>query len=1599
MANIRMILFVAFAVINIMCSAQRIDVGRLNIRVNNLDRRTGFLEENFKAIWATVLTSDIVGQEYSNKTRTEDLGNTSSKNFTAENHERVKTVQNIKSEVENFVFTARDGLKREKQWQRETLRNLTEMFDDFQTGMTKENVAVKDQLIERLDTESASTDEKYEAIRREMETSNTEINERMREISKEHEQMNTNLENLSTNQNTLEAENQALKQTVIDLQTELTKNQKIQRAMETSRTELNERMGKEHEQMNKNLENLSTNQNTLEAENQALKQTIIDLQTELTKKQDRLTCDEDWISYNGHCYLSVEEKKTWYDASAYCENINSYLIEITTDTEFEFAAEVLVTRDYGIYYDEFWIGARLNGTFVYQHSKEKVPETFWCKGEPPNYDGNEVCVATSRFCGDLNFFDKDCTYRRWFVCETSHTELNKRMREMSKEHEQMNTNLENLSTNQNTLEAENQALKQTVIDLQTELTKNQKIRRAMETSHTELNERMDKEHEQMNKNLENLSTNQNTLEAENQALKQTIIDLQTELTKKQDRLTCDEDWISYYGHCYLSVEEKKTWYDASAYCENINSYLIEITTDTEFEFAAEVLVTRDYGIYYDEFWIGARLNGTFVYQHSKEKVPETFWCKGEPPNYDGNEVCVATSRFCGDLNFFDKDCTYRRWFVCETSHTALNERMREMNKEHDQMNTNLENLSTNQNTLEAENQALKQTVIDLQTELTKNQKIRRAMETSHTELNERMDKEHEQMNKNLENLSTNQNTLEAENQALKQTIIDLQTELTKKQDRLTCDEDWISYNGHCYLSVEEKKTWYDASAYCENINSYLIEITTDTEFEFAAEVLVTRDYGIYYDEFWIGARLNGTFVYQHSKEKVPETFWCKGEPPKYDGNEVCVATSRFCGDLNFFDKDCTYRRWFVCETSHTALNERMCEMSKEHEQMNTNLENLSTNQNTLEAENQALKQTVIDLQTELTKNQKIRRAMETSHTELNERMDKEHEQMNKNLENLSTNQNTLEAENQALKQTIIDLQTELTKKQDRLTCDEDWISYNGHCYLSVEEKKTWYDASAYCENINSYLIEITTDTEFEFAAEVLVTRDYGIYYDEFWIGARLNGTFVYQHSKEKVPETFWCKGEPPKYDGNEVCVATSRFCGDLNFFDKDCTYRRWFVCETSHTALNERMCEMSKEHEQMNTNLENLSTNQNTLEAENQALKQTVIDLQTELTKNQKIRRAMETSHTELNERMDKEHEQMNKNLENLSTNQNTLEAENQALKQTIIDLQTELTKKQDRLTCDEDWISYNGHCYLSVEEKKTWYDASAYCENINSYLIEITTDTEFEFAAEVLVTRDYGIYYDKFWIGARLNGTFVYQHSKEKVPETFWCKGEPPKYDGNEVCVATSRFCGDLNFFDKDCTYRRWFVCETSHTALNERMSEMSKEHGQIIKILENLSTNQNTLETENQALKQTIIDLQTELTKKQDGLTCDEDWSSYNGHCYLVVEETKTWDDASAYCENINSYLIEITTDAEFEFTAEVLVTRHYGSVEFWIGARLNGLFVYQKSKQQVPEKFGCKGEKNNYDGIEDCVVMTKFCGDLKFFDKGCRSRGGRWFVCEKP
>ena len=136
-----------------------------------------------------------------------------------------------------------------------------------------------------------------------------------------------------------------------------------------------------------------------------------------------------------------------------------------------------------------------------------------------------------------------------------------------------------------------------------------------------------------------------------------------------------------------------------------------------------------------------------------------------------------------------------------------------------------------------------------------------------------------------------------------------------------------------------------------------------------------------------------------------------------------------------------------------------------------------------------------------------------------------------------------------------------------------------------------------------------------------------------------------------------------------------------------------------------------------------------------------------------------------------------------------------------------------------------------------------------------------------------------------------------------------------------------------------------------------------------------------------------------------CNDGWKRFNDHCYLLVIWTrKTWDDAAAYCQARNSYLIEITTDEELKFVSLKLLRPSNRYFNLWIGAtdrKNQGMFVYQQSGLQVPDKYWGTGEPNNYRVDYHCAVMYDFkytAGKhVVLRDHFCSSQ--RAFVCEKP
>ena len=294
------------------------------MKLNKLCRKHGALQNEVDEIWGIIISSGIQKQDYGNKTRTDDLG-INAQELIAKVDGTLTTIQGLKTEVEHLSVSSRNGLKHEKSWQREAIKNITQVYDDFQTGMNKEKQSIR-------------------AMQ----------------------------ENNQQKLNNIETENRELRNIITEVQND---HKKLQNA---------------YEQINRELIKLQA--------------------ATLTT-----TCDGDWKHFNGHCYLVVPRDKSWDGASAYCSSKNSYLLEITTDTERKFVTELV--RDYRGYW--FWTGATdrdTTGRFIYYHSKLPIPEKYWYKGEPNNLGGNEHCVEMNAF---VELYDADCRDRTRFVCEKS----------------------------------------------------------------------------------------------------------------------------------------------------------------------------------------------------------------------------------------------------------------------------------------------------------------------------------------------------------------------------------------------------------------------------------------------------------------------------------------------------------------------------------------------------------------------------------------------------------------------------------------------------------------------------------------------------------------------------------------------------------------------------------------------------------------------------------------------------------------------------------------------------------------------------------------------------------------------------------------------------------------------------------------------------------------------------------------------------------------------------------------------------------------------------------------------------------------------------
>ena len=121
-------------------------------------------------------------------------------------------------------------------------------------------------------------------------------------------------------------------------------------------------------------------------------------------------------NFNGHAYLLIEEFKTWNDAKIDCESLGGYLVTISSQSENDFVANLMVS-------DEIWIGftdESIEGSWEWV-TGESVTYTNWSQDEP-NDDGDGEDNAEMSSSGYWNDYEGP-SYLLNYVCEIDTVEV------------------------------------------------------------------------------------------------------------------------------------------------------------------------------------------------------------------------------------------------------------------------------------------------------------------------------------------------------------------------------------------------------------------------------------------------------------------------------------------------------------------------------------------------------------------------------------------------------------------------------------------------------------------------------------------------------------------------------------------------------------------------------------------------------------------------------------------------------------------------------------------------------------------------------------------------------------------------------------------------------------------------------------------------------------------------------------------------------------------------------------------------------------------------------------------------------------------------
>jgi ribosome modulation factor len=213
-----------------------------------------------------------------------------------------------------------------------------------------------------------------------------------------------------------------------------------------------------------------------------------------------------------------------------------------------------------------------------------------------------------------------------------------------------------------------------------------------------------------------------------------------------------------------------------------------------------------------------------------------------------------------------------------------------------------------------------------------------------------------------------------------------------------------------------------------------------------------------------------------------------------------------------------------------------------------------------------------------------------------------------------------------------------------------------------------------------------------------------------------------------------------------------------------------------------------------------------------------------------------------------------------------------------------------------------NGHGYLVVNQDMTWDEADTYARERGGYLATITSSKEQRFVMDLL-SRDGDK--NNYWLGGYREGRNWHWVTGESFRYTNWLPTQPDNSHGIENKLQIVRI-------------------------LHSDAQQVRGRQGQW---------NDNSNDNFGWGSYGLIIEWDdAQVSQPNTHIPDDAIIWQENGHGYLVVDQSMTWDEANTYARERGGYLVTITSSNEQRFVMDLL-SRDGDKNYYWLGGYREG------------------------------------------------------------